>query len=107
MYKDLEVSFQKTQDSLKEEVSYTQDCLEYFYKYQTLEHHGLKELGTTKSLWEKGFKKKEQALEAKKEKLYKSKDFGKWELNATDLNRIADLSSNVDESYKLMLPKET
>jgi len=48
MYKDLEASFQRWGEMMKEDSDYTKECLSYFSKYQTFEKISLAEFNETK-----------------------------------------------------------
>ena len=51
--------------------------------------------------------KAEPKLIEKKERLFKSKDVNKWELDKERLNHVKELMENKDLAFQHMLPKET
>lgn len=75
-------------------------------KYHLLEHESFREILKTREDIKNQYLKQEKALQDKKEKLFRNKDFSKWgyigELH--DLDKITDkLMANKDAAFTYIL----
>ena len=85
-YKAVEDHTKTWSGLVKQEAKATQDCFEFFSKYATMTAGSLREIGSTKDLYEKVYSRMSESLRAKKERLFKAKDVQKWELEAIMVN---------------------
>lgn len=79
-------------------------------KYHMHEHESFRELLKDREAVKNSYIKKEKTLGEKKEKLFRSKDFAKWQFvgSQDELVRRTDvISQNKDVAFRFMLSEET
>jgi sorting nexin-7/30/sorting nexin-8 len=83
-------------DTYKEQGQVMKDKFGKFFTYHTYEGEPLRELIKKRFNIKENYVKAELKLSDKKERLLKSQDLKKWELNKEGLNKIAALKENPD-----------
>lgn len=83
-------------DTYKEQGQVMKDKFGKFFTYHTYEGEPLRELIKKRFNIKENYVKAELKLSDKKERLLKSQDLKKWELNKEGLNKIASLKENPD-----------
>ena len=78
-----------------------------FYSYHTYEDVPLRDLIKKRFNIKESFVKSEIRLSDKKERLIKSQEFDKWELNSEGMSQISKLKAKPELAKKFILPKET
>ncbi|CAD8162170.1 unnamed protein product [Paramecium pentaurelia] len=96
-------------NNLTAQIKIVQEELCYFFKFH---HHSilvLKEFMKLKDQAQQEYDKFKSKLELKKNKLFTTQDFNKWEIPAIQLKALQDsnLTQNKEISFQIMLPQET
>ncbi|CAD8061303.1 unnamed protein product [Paramecium primaurelia] len=96
-------------NNLTSQIKIVQEELCYFFKFH---HHSilvLKEFMKQKEHAQQEYERFKSRLEQKKNKLFTSQDFNRWEIPAVQLKAFQDsnLTQNKEFSFQIMLPQET
>ncbi|CAD8173000.1 unnamed protein product [Paramecium octaurelia] len=96
-------------DNLTAQIKIVQEELCYFFKFH---HHSiliLKEFMKQKEQAQYEYERFKCRLEQKKNKLFTTQDFSRWEIPAIQLKALQDsnLTQNKEISFQIMLPQET
>ena len=78
-----------------------------FYQLYSIRHEPIQEMSKIKELHKANLNKVEPKLLEKKEKLFKTKDVSKWELEKEAQKYAKGLVENKELALELMLPRET
>lgn len=78
-----------------------------FYTYHTYEGEPLREMIKKRFSVKENYVKAEVKLNDKKNRLLKSQDYKKWELDREGLNKLSQLQKNEEMAKKFMLPNDT
>ncbi|CAK72978.1 unnamed protein product (macronuclear) [Paramecium tetraurelia] len=96
-------------NNLTSQIQIVQEELCHFFKFH---HHSvlvLKEFMKQKEHAQQEYEKFKSRLEYKKNKLFTSQDYSRWEISAVELKAFQDsnLTQNKEFSFQIMLPQET
>ncbi|CAD8067055.1 unnamed protein product [Paramecium primaurelia] len=96
-------------NNLTAQIKIVQEELCYFFKFH---HHSilvLKEFMKQKDQAQQEYERFSTRLELKKNKLFTTQDFNRWEIPAIQLKALQDsnLTQNKEISFQIMLPQET
>lgn len=94
-------------DTYKEQGQIMEDKFSNFFLYHSHEDIPLRDLVKKRFIIKENFVKSEIKLKEKKEKLIKTKEYDKWELDSEGLNKISQLKADVKLAKKYILPVDT
>ncbi|CAD8087533.1 unnamed protein product [Paramecium sonneborni] len=96
-------------NNLTSQIKIVQEELCYFFKFHHHQILVLKEFMKQKDQAQQEYEKFKSRLEQKKNKLFTTQDFNRWEIPAVQLKALQDenLTQNKEISFQIMLPQET
>jgi len=94
-------------DTYMEQSVLMEEKFSKFFTYHYHEDVPMREMIKTRFNLKEDYARAEIRLTEKKERLVKSQDFEKWQLDSTGMAKIAQLKNNEEMAKKFMLPQES